>query len=75
MRYFALAIVSLLTSGCGMRHFTRQGYAPYCMVNYETKFIDCKYPTMNACRNDYTTTNGVRVCLPSRNIKFKGTSK
>lgn len=55
----------LLLTGCGT-HFIRKGYAPYCMVYYEEKVIDCKYATMNDCRNAYGTSSGARVCFPSR---------
>ena len=62
----SLISIGLLT-GCG--HIVKQGYAPYCMVNYQTKVADCRYGSMQDCRNAYGTTSGARVCFPNRNIK------
>ena len=65
MIYFLIGL--LIMSGCSIKSFVRTGYASYCLIDYKFKSIDCSYPTMKACRDQYT--NGKEcVCVPSRDL-------
>lgn len=54
-----------------MKSFVRIGYAPYCLVDYKEKIVDCSYGSMDACRSHYSD-NKQAVCFPNVDIKLKG---
>ena len=67
MTLFLFSVLFLL-GGCSLHSFVRTGYAPVCLVNYQTKTIDCSYATMRACRDKYEE-NKVGVCFPGKDLK------
>ena len=44
-----LFIAALLTLG-GCAHMAREGDAPYCMWDYESRLVRCDFQSMAACR-------------------------
>lgn len=51
------------------KQFKKSGTEAVCMVNYDTKTIECKYKDMEACRNDYAN-HKISVCFPRKNLKL-----
>jgi hypothetical protein len=54
-----------------MKPFIKIGYAPYCLIDYRSKIVDCSYPNMNACADQYHV-HKEGVCVRNKDIKFKG---
>lgn len=57
-----------------MRSFIRTGYAPYCLIRYEDKAIDCSYATMHDCREQLGRAKA-SVCVAGKDVKYKGGKK
>ena len=51
------------------KNFEKHGKKPFCMVDYANKVIDCKYDSMNDCRNAYTDHH-VAICFPRKSLKL-----
>jgi hypothetical protein len=69
MRYFLISLL-LITTGCSMKSFVRTGYAPYCLVDYKSKVVQCTYANMHDCREQYQIVQAA-ICFPSSEIKHE----
>lgn len=68
MKLFIFSCLLVLTTGCSMNSFTKKGNAPFCLVKYQEKIIDCSYDTISACREKYQD-NPVSICFTNKDLK------
>lgn len=68
MKLFLFSLLFL--TGCSLNSFTRVGNAPYCLVKYQEKVIDCSYKTINDCREQFNK-NTASICFSKKDLKLK----
>jgi hypothetical protein len=54
-----------------MNSFSKVGNAPYCLVKYQEKIIDCSYNTIVDCRNQFET-HIMSICVSKKDLNLKG---
>lgn len=51
------------------KHFKKDGFKQYCMVDYGVKEIHCIYESKDECKDDYKSGT-MAVCFPRKNLKL-----
>lgn len=54
-----------------MNSFVKEGNKSYCLVNYQSKTIECLYSTITQCRDQYSA-HLESICFPKKDLKLKG---
>jgi len=61
----------ILSPDYSFKHYSKKGNGDICLVNYQTKSIDCSYKTMKQCRDQYETVKGT-LCFSRKSLKLEG---
>lgn len=74
MLYFLCSLLLLAMEVQSFKHFKISGNQRVCMVDYEVKTVECKFDTMNECRNDYINHH-TSICFLRKSLKLDGAKK
>lgn len=51
------------------KHFKKDGYEPYCLVDYTTKEVHCIYKTREECTKNYNEQHA-QICFLRKSLKL-----